>query len=236
MTFPMTAAGKPSTASLAVYCSNFVNASLNGVSRKRPVNPADFCQIGVTIAPGRMMITSIPNRISSRRRLSENPSKPNFDAAYAPVNGPAIRALVELTLTILPGVPFLAGSVPSSGRNAFVTMNGPSRLTSSWCRNCSVGRRARGPVTSIPALLTSPSSLLVCNIWLTLSASASTADSSVTSNRSGTNISPNSRCKRLASFVLRTLPNTRNPRLTRTLAAASPIPVETPVITTCFMD
>ena len=115
-------------------------------------------------------------------------------------------------------------------------MNGPSRLTSSWCRNCSVARWARGPATSIPALLTSPSSFSACNIWLTLAASASTAGSSVTSNRSGTNISPNSRCKRLASFVLRTLPNTRNPRLTRTLAAASPIPVETPVITTCFMD
>ena len=74
-----------------------------------------------------------PNTISSRRRLSEKPSRPNFEAAYAPVNGPAILALVELMLTILSGVPFLVGSAPRSGRNAFVTIKGPTRLTWSWC-------------------------------------------------------------------------------------------------------
>jgi len=79
--FPITSGAKPLIASPAEYLSNFANASANGVFRNRSVTPASaFCQIGVTTGPGRMIITSIPNRISSRRKVSERPSRPNFDA------------------------------------------------------------------------------------------------------------------------------------------------------------
>ena len=37
-------------------------------------------QIGVFTAPGAMMMTSMPNSIISRRRLSDNPSIACFDA------------------------------------------------------------------------------------------------------------------------------------------------------------
>ena len=69
----------------------------------------------------------------------------------------------------------------------------------------------------------------------TLSAASCTATSSVTSKKSGMNFSPNSCCTRSASSCRRTLPNTRNPRSMSTLVEACPIPVETPVMTTCFM-
>jgi len=46
---------------------------------------------------------------------------------------------------------------------------------------------------------------------------------------------PNSRFKRSASASLRTLPNTRNPRSSRSFAVAQPIPVDAPVMTTDCM-
>src|SRR5215467_7497499 len=79
--WPIVSGDRPLVASPVEYCSNFVNASTNGVLRNLSVTPdSAFCQIGVTTAPGRIIITSIPKRISSRRKLSEKPSRANFDA------------------------------------------------------------------------------------------------------------------------------------------------------------
>ncbi len=50
-------------------------------------------------------MTSIPKSISSRRRLSDRPSRANFEAAYGPRNGAAIFPPTEPMLTILPGAP-----------------------------------------------------------------------------------------------------------------------------------
>ena len=59
------------------------------------------------------------------------------------MKGPAILPPAELMFTILPGIPFLAGSVPRSGRNALVTTKGPTRLISSWVPE--TGRSEDGP-------------------------------------------------------------------------------------------
>src|SRR5574339_343294 len=85
-------------------------------------NRSALSQMGVATDPGATMMTSIPYSISSRRKLSEKPSNPCFEAAYAPTNGPPNLPPVELMLMIRPGFPCKERSLPSNGRNAFVTI------------------------------------------------------------------------------------------------------------------
>src|SRR5271166_4602239 len=88
----------------------------------------------------------------------------------------------------------------------------------------------------MPALLTSPDSVSRPRAAATSCAAAATAASSVTSNRSGEKESPNSRSSRSASSFFRTLPKTRKPAWVSTFAQPQPMPVETPVTTTDFME
>ena len=64
------------------------------------------------------MMTSMPNSISSLRKLSAIPSRPCLEAAYAPMNGAANLPPIDDTITMRPGGPVSVRSAPRSGRNA----------------------------------------------------------------------------------------------------------------------
>ena len=64
------------------------------------------------------MMTSMPKSISSRRKLSDMPSKPCLEAAYAPMKGAANLPPIDETMMMRPGGPVSVRSAPSSGRNA----------------------------------------------------------------------------------------------------------------------
>src|SRR5258708_3101841 len=137
-----------------------------------------------------------------------------------------------------PRGPFSEGSAPSSGANALVAITGPITLISICRRKSATGNSSRGPETAMPALLTRPARVSPLSALRTSWAAALTADSSVTSNTSGRKLAASSAFTRSASACLRTLPNTRKPCPISTFAAAWPMPVDVPVMTTdrmfCF--
>src|SRR5690606_28610151 len=191
-------------------------------------------QIAVFTGPGPITTTSMPNITSSRRSASEKPSTANLEAAYGPRNGMARIPATEEILMMRPGAPFSARSTPRSGAKACVTRNGPVTFTSICLRNSSGSRSISGPETAMPALLTRPASVSPASASRTCAAPRAMPASSVTSKMRGTKRSPRSRFRLSASASLRTEPKTRKPFCASTRAAALPMPVETPVITTDF--
>ena len=62
----------------------------------------DVFQMGVAMIPGSTSETATPNGRSSTRSESAAASSANFDAAYAPMNGSALRPATELMNTMRP--------------------------------------------------------------------------------------------------------------------------------------
>ena len=85
-----------------------------------------FSQMGVFTPPGSIRTTSTPMWPTSRRSESLMPSSANFDAAYGPASGSAMRPPMELTFTIRGRAPGAA-----AGRKAWVTATWPMTLISS---------------------------------------------------------------------------------------------------------
>ena len=185
---------------------------------------------GAIILVGERLATS-PGALSAASKLA---AATGARLAWIPRRAGERGALEAGALPgLLPGGrPLSDASAPSSGAKACVAITGPITLTSSCRRNSSAARPSTGPVTAMPALLMRPASVSPPNAVRTSRAAARTAASSVTSNKSGMKLAPNSRRRRSASACLRTLPNTRNPRSNSSFVVAQPMPVDAPVMTT----
>ena len=79
----------------------------------------------MSTAPGSINETWMPHGLSSRRSESLTASRPNFDAAYGPTIGSAMRPPIELTFTTRPFASRMFGM------KAWMTATCPTRFTSS---------------------------------------------------------------------------------------------------------
>jgi hypothetical protein len=102
--------------------------------------------------PGSTIIVPIPNGCTSPARDSIQPSRANFDAAYAEPEGLPIRPAPEEIEITRPDC-----CLRITGSTARLTVIGPKRLVSICERTCSVVSSSKKPARKLPALLTSTS-------------------------------------------------------------------------------
>ena len=169
-----------------------MSATLRSASRHR----------SVSVWAGSTTLTAMCQGRSSSRSASAAASSANLDALYAPIIGAESLPFTLEMKTIRPC------DSRSSGSTACVTASWPTTLTSS-CRRISAGvNPSSGPLTAIPALLTTASRRPG-----SASGSAATCASSVTS--SVTALTRGSADNASASAALRTPPMTSQPAAAR---------------------
>src|SRR5262245_60193896 len=146
--------------------------------------------IGVSAGPGAIATTRIPCRPSSRASGSVRLTTPPFDAAYAACPIWPSYAAFDAVLTITPRSPSGVGSFPTIAAAASrMTLNVPTRLTSTMLRNASSGSGSPSlPTTSppppIPAQLTTPCSAPnSCNATSTACRTLASSRTSVSTKR-----------------------------------------------------
>src|SRR6266403_3126371 len=93
--------------------------------------------------PGLTMVVVMPNGATSGCSDSIQPSRPNFDAAYAEQNSKPTRPAAEEIEIMCP-----ERCLRMTGRTARVTFIEPMRLAANWRAICSGVRSSQYPVRS----------------------------------------------------------------------------------------
>ena len=184
--------------------------------------------MAVSMNPGQIALTRMPRWESSALSDSLRPTTACLEVAYGAVSGPGTRPSIDAVLTMWAGRP--CSSI--RGTNACTPWITPMRFTPSTRRHSSRLVSSTRPACPTPALLcrmsTAPSASQ------TRSASASTADASVTSSAWETALPPLasiSRATAAAPSSSRSATCTAAPRRANSSAVERPMPDAAPVTT-----